>query len=170
MTRLILIRHGKSSWDDPFGDDHARVLNARGRDAATAIGHWLEAQGYAPDLMLVSDAARAKETAQMLLPALTEQPAVKYVPALYHAAPDTILDIVQRQNAPVIAVVAHNPGMGMLAAALAHKAPDHRRFSDYPTCATTVLEFEGDIGRNAGRVVDFIVPRDLIGAAGREAD
>ena len=38
MTRLILIRHGKSSWDDPFGDDHARALNPRGRDART--GRW----------------------------------------------------------------------------------------------------------------------------------
>jgi hypothetical protein len=23
--RLILIRHAKSSWDDPFGDDHKRA-------------------------------------------------------------------------------------------------------------------------------------------------
>ena len=36
--RLILIRHAKSSWDDPFGDDHARILNTRGQASAAAIG------------------------------------------------------------------------------------------------------------------------------------
>ena len=40
--RLILIRHAKSSWDDSFQDDHAHILNKRGRDAARAIGTWLQ--------------------------------------------------------------------------------------------------------------------------------
>ena len=44
--RLILIRHAKSNWDDPFQDDHARMLNKRGRDAARAIGTWLQAKGH----------------------------------------------------------------------------------------------------------------------------
>ena len=170
MTRLILIRHGKSSWDDPFGDDHARVLNARGKAASKAIGEWLARNSYRPDLMLVSDAARTVETAELILPAFAKTPPVKFIPSLYHAAPDTILDIVQRQDAECIAVIAHNPGMGMLASALAAKAPDHRRFDDYPTCATTVLDFEGSIVRGLGQVVDFTVPRDLIGAAGRDVD
>ncbi len=39
--RLILIRHAKSSWSDPFADDHARVLNARGQDSAKAVGEWM---------------------------------------------------------------------------------------------------------------------------------
>ena len=50
--RLILIRHAKSSWDDPMADDHARVLNGRGRASAAAIGGWLAAKSYLPDVVL----------------------------------------------------------------------------------------------------------------------
>lgn len=168
--RLILIRHAKSSWDDPFGDDHDRVLNKRGRDAARAIGTWLQTKGYAPDRVLVSDAKRTVKTADLILPCLEHNPGIDYLPALYHAAPDTVLDLAQRRTETCIAVIAHNPGIGMLARALTVKAPDHRRFDDYPTCATTVIDFAGPIAIGTGTVVDFVVPRDLIGAAGREAD
>lgn len=170
MTKLILIRHGKSSWDDPFGDDHARVLNARGREASVAIGLWLAQNGHNPDVMLVSNAARTVETADLILPAFANAPIVKHIAALYHAAPDTILDLAKRENANCIAVVAHNPGIGMCANGLVKRAPDHRRFGDYPTCATTVLDFAGPITRGEGNVIEFIVPRDLIGAAGRDTD
>ncbi len=168
--RVILIRHAKSNWDDPFQDDHARVLNKRGRDAARAIGTWLQAKGYEPTRVLVSDAARAVETAELILPCLNDDPHVDYLPALYHASPDTILDLLQRRTEDCVAVVAHNPGIGMLARALTIKAPDHRRFDDYPTCATTVIDFAGSVSVGTGTPVDFTVPRDLIGAAGREAD
>lgn len=170
MTRLILIRHGKSSWDDPFGDDHARTLNQRGRDAAQAIGEWLLEKGYIPDLVLVSDAVRTVETCELICTAFQPAPAVKLKPSLYHASPDTILDLVRREDANCIAVIAHNPGIGMLASGLVKKRPAHQRFDDYPTCATTIIDFDGEIGRSQGEIVDFTVPRDLIGAAGRETD
>jgi len=170
MTRLILIRHGKSSWDDPFGNDHARTLNQRGRDAAQAIGTWLQANGYIPDLMLVSDAVRTVETSDLIRPAFNDAPLIKFKPSLYHAAPDTILDLVRREDANCIAVIAHNPGIGMLATGLVRQPPAHPRFGDYPTCATTVIDFDGEVARGKGKVIDFTVPRDLIGAAGRDAD
>lgn len=171
MTRLILIRHGKSSWDDPFGDDHARVLNARGRDAAQAIGVWLVQNGYVPDLLLVSDAARTVETANLIVPAFGyAAPEVKYMARLYHASPDTVVETVLRQTAKTIAVIGHNPGIGMAASGLVTRPPHHTRFSDYPTCTTTVIDFDGPVELHKGTCVDFIVPRDLIGAAGRDAD
>lgn len=172
--RLILIRHGKSSWDDPFADDHARVLNKRGQDAADAIGKWLAGHGYLPDLILCSDAERAQQTAELILPALDPTPKLRLSPQLYHAAPDTIFDRIKRETAQTIAVVGHNPGIGMLANALVREAPPHHRFSDYPTCAVTVIDFDiagwTAIQRQQGKCVDFIVPRDLIGTAGRDAD
>tara|TARA_R110002051_G_scaffold137753_7_gene210316 strand:+ start:12089 stop:12601 length:513 start_codon:yes stop_codon:yes gene_type:complete len=170
MTRLILIRHGKSSWDDPFGDDHARILNARGKAASQAIGQWLVQNEYLPDMVLVSDAARTVETANYILEAQPNAPQVKFMQRLYHAAPDTILEAVQRQSANTIAVIGHNPGIGMAASGLVTTAPKHPRFNDYPTCATTVIDFGGPIGPGLGRCINFIVPRDLIGAAGRDAD
>lgn len=168
--RLILIRHAKSSWSDPFADDHARVLNTRGHASGNAIGEWLAEHGYLPDLVLCSDAMRTRQTADLILPALSPTPTLRLSPRLYHAAPDAILDRIKRETAAAIAVIGHNPGIGILAGQLVRDAPKHPRFSDYPTCATTVIDFDatdwGAVGRHQGTCVDFVVPRDLIGMTG----
>ncbi|EBA11945.1 SixA phosphatase family protein [Roseobacter sp. CCS2] len=172
--RLILIRHAKSSWSDPFGDDHERTLNKRGRASATAIGEWMAQEGYLPDTVLCSDAARTRETAALILSALDPEPRLQLSGRIYHAAPDTILEMVQKQTDQTIAVVGHNPGIGMLANGLVRSAPDHRRFSDYPTCASTVIDF--DIGKwtevqpRTGQCKAFVVPRDLIGTANHDIE
>jgi phosphohistidine phosphatase len=167
--RLILIRHAKSSWDDPFGDDHARVLNKRGRASAKAIGAWLAEQGHIPDIVLCSDATRTQETAALILPALASKPQLHLSGGIYHAAPATILDMITQQTAQTVAVIGHNPGIGMLANALVKTPPAHPRFSDYPTCAVAVMEFAleewRDVKPKSGHCLDFVVPRDLIGAS-----
>lgn len=162
MTRIILIRHAKSAWDDLFADDHARVLTPRGHESAVAIGKWLVAHHYVPEIILSSDAARAKETAQGVAAALSQPVPIALRPKLYHASPDTILDTIIAESAKVIAVVAHNPGIAMAAHGLVDIRPDHYRFSDYPTAATTVIDFDGAIAPHMGRCVDFVVPRDLM--------
>lgn len=161
MTRLILIRHAKSGWDDPFADDHARVLTKRGRGAAGAVGRWLAQTGYVPQLILCSDAARTMETCDHLTAGMGQLPPVRPHSMLYHASPDTILEQISREEAQTIAVIAHNPGIGMLADALVRQRPAHHRFLDYPTCATSVIDFEGPIAIGHGTLVDFVVPKDL---------
>jgi phosphohistidine phosphatase len=172
--RLILIRHAKSSWDDAFADDHARVLNKRGRASAIAVGLWLAEHGYDPDIVLCSDAERTQETAALILPAFTPAPQLRLSAMLYHAAPDTIMDLIQRESAPTLAVIAHNPSIGMLANALVKTPPDHHRFGDYPTGATTVIDFATDnwsaMQRRSGTCKDFMVPRDMIGTTGSDID
>ncbi len=162
--RLILIRHAKSSWDNPYGDDHARVLNKRGRASAKALGAWLVEQGYVPDVLLCSDAARTQETAALALP--DHKPVL--LARLYHAAPQTILDMVSKQTARCVAVIGHNPGIGMLANALVQTPPPHHRFGDYPTCATTVIDFDDGVKQGQGRCRAFVVPRDLIGTSNHD--
>ena len=163
--RLILIRHAKSSWGDPFADDHARPLNDRGRASAQAIGAWLSEHGYVPEIILCSDAARTRETAALIVPELPRRADLRLSPKLYHAAPDTILGMVQKETADTVAVIGHNPGIGMLANLLVTSPPDHPRFHDYPTCAVTVIEFADRIS-GKGECVAFTVPRDLIGTTG----
>lgn len=157
MKRVVLIRHAKSSWEDPFGDDHARPLNDRGRRNAAAMGHWVRQHAYVPDQILCSDAARTQETARLL----NLGPPVTLEPSLYHAAPDTMLQLLEGSAAQSVALIGHNPGMAILARHLIADHPDHPRFGDYPTCAVTVIDFEGMIGPHTGRCTDFIIPRDL---------
>ena len=165
--RLILIRHAKSNWDDPFSDDHARVLNTRGLASATAIGQWMADNGYQPDEILCSDARRTAQTADLIIAALPKPPKLRLMHALYHAAPDTLMDTIHRETVTTVALIGHNPGIGMLANMLVADAPDHTRFSGYPTCATTVIDFDitnwTAMQRHSGTCTDFIVPRDLIG-------
>jgi len=160
MKRLILIRHAKSGWDDLEADDHERTLTQRGHTAAKAIGHWLARNAYIPDVILCSDATRTLQTAAEITPSLPDAELIE-IPMLYLPAPDTIWDLAQRRTEDTVAVISHNPGTGMLAQALVKTRPKHRRFSDYPTCATTIIDFPHGLGFGMGHCTDFIVPRDL---------
>jgi phosphohistidine phosphatase len=164
MTRrLILIRHAKSGWENGFADDHGRTLTNRGQTAAEAVGEWLTASGYIPDLILTSDATRALQTTALVKRGLGEAIETREIGLLYHAAPDTIQEIVAKTDAKSVAVVGHNPGIGMAARRLVTYAPRHSRFDDYPTCATTIIDFADEHWMKPGQGIatNFIVPRDL---------
>jgi phosphohistidine phosphatase len=60
--QLLILRHAKSSWKDTAVEDHERPLNRRGREAASAMGGYLAAEGLVPDLALVSSARRTVES------------------------------------------------------------------------------------------------------------
>jgi phosphohistidine phosphatase len=163
MKRLILMRHAKSSWDDPKCDDHARPLNGRGRVSARVVGEWLRARSYVPDQILSSDAARTRETfARLKVYADTE-----FLDTLYHAGPEQILRLLRQAGGDCVLVLGHNPGIGWFAQNIVAEPPPHPRFFDYPTCATLVADFDVDhweeIGTGTARPVDFVIPRELTG-------
>lgn len=159
--KLALLRHAKSSWDDPTLIDHARPLNNRGRKAAPLMGEWL-ADHIRPDLILCSDAKRTVQTAEATRPALGRPP-LELRPDLYHASPNAMLDLLQQQSASQILLIGHNPGIGELANCLAQTLPDHPRFADFPTAAAAVFTFPGwdRLAPRGARLTAFTVPRDL---------
>lgn len=164
--RMILIRHAKSDWSDPFQDDHARTLNARGRASATAIGRWLAQKGYLPDEVLCSDAARTVETMALILRELPNAPQTETVASLYHASPDTMLDVLRQASGRCVAMIGHNPGIGGFACGIVALRPDHARYADYPTAATAIIEFDvqkwDETQPSTARLIDFVTPRELI--------
>ena len=166
MPRLILIRHAKSAWDDPEAEDHDRVLNERGRRAASALGAWLAEKRIVPGQALVSDSARTVETWQRIAAALPAAPEAELVPALYLAGPARMLDVLRAHGrADTVAMVGHNPGIGEFAAEMVAAPADHPRFAHYPTGATTVMDLPvppwSEVAFGTAKVADFIVPRDL---------
>ena len=164
MTRrLILTRHAKSDWHTDLAD-HDRPLNARGHRSAAAIGRWLAERGHVPDVACLSTAQRVVETWDGIAPRLGRDVDVVWDRALYHSSPDTMLDTLSQQSANTVMLIAHNPGMGSLAPLLAEEPPQSHAFDRFPTCATLVMDFDRDDWRIeplTGRVVDFVVPRDL---------
>ncbi len=164
--RFILMRHAKSDWDTPASGDFERPLNDRGRNAATAIGSWLAANNYQPELVLCSAAIRTRQTWQLVSAAFPQAPKGDMSRSLYLAAPETMFqELSEVQDAVTVMMIAHNPGSAILANAIADQAPAHARFDDYPTAATTVFEFKAadwaEIKPGAGQVINFVVPRDL---------
>lgn len=164
---LILMRHAKSAWDDPKLDDFERTLNARGRKAAPAIADWLVSGGYLPDTVVVSSARRTVETWERMANRMPETATMESAPALYHAGPEVILNVLKSQTAPSVMLICHNPGIAEFAERIVQSPPDHPKFRSYPTAATAVIAFDTDdwseIDWGTGRVVDFTVPSDLIG-------
>lgn len=164
MSRtLILMRHAKSSWDDFMQPDHARPLNARGRTSAAAMGKWLKDKGYMPEELLCSTAERTRETyARLGITAATP----RYEDTLYHASADVMLRVLKTAQADTVLMLSHNPGIAYFAEMLAQKPATHPRFSDYPTCATTVFHFDlnswSDVKFSQGTVVDFAIPREVL--------
>ena len=160
---LILVRHAKS--DHPAGTgDHDRPLNERGRKDAPRMGSWLSRRGHAPERVLCSTARRAVETWEGLQEGGLDASAT-FEGNLYHAAPDTMIDMLKGRQERSLMIVGHNPGMGLLAARMAVDPPDDGAFLRYPTCAVTVLRFDAEDWSGAapgtGEVVDFAVPRRL---------
>lgn len=64
MKNLYLVRHAKSSWEHDV-TDHERPLKKRGFDDAQLVSNYLKDKIEIPDLIISSDAMRAKTTANI---------------------------------------------------------------------------------------------------------
>ena len=150
MKRLYLLRHAKSSWDDPELADHERPLSARGRRAADAIGNYLREHGIEPELVLCSSAARTRETLERIgLSGEVER-------ELYGASASELLARVRELPPSLgsVLLIGHNPGMHDVALALTGGP------GKYPTGALATIELAGWTA-GSGRMIDFVRPREL---------
>jgi len=170
LRQLLLMRHAKSSWDDPAMADHARPLNARGRASAVAMRDAIRQLGLVPDVVLVSPAVRTMQTLDALGP-WDETPLIDPIEALYLADLKTLFATLQgvAETVRSVLLVGHNPGLHELAIALmGESAPSdqmsRRVFEGYPTGA--LAEFSvpgpwGSLAEGGGRLLRFLAPRDL---------
>jgi phosphohistidine phosphatase len=169
--RLILLRHAKSDWPDV--PDRDRPLAKRGRRDAPRIGRWLHEHGYQPDVVVVSNARRARQTWDLVAPQLGGSPAVRFEPRAYAASAMTLLYLAQElpSRYQTALFIAHNPGLSELARSLA-APPEIGRATDngprpaisLPTAAVAVLEFQGDwpnLTPGHAHLTTLITPADL---------
>lgn len=163
---LLLLRHGKSSWDDPSLADHDRPLAKRGRKAAERMGEHLRVAGLRPDLVVSSPSRRTRETLDRLG---LEGPEVRLADAVYQATDDELLGLVREVPEAVgsILLIGHNPAMQELAVQLCGddrgvKAQQLRE--KFPTGALAVFEIDGawrKLVSGSARLVSFTTPRGL---------
>lgn len=174
MLTLLLLRHAKSSWDNPALADYDRPLAKRGKKAAPRMGVEIAALGLRPDLILCSSAVRARDTLALVLPELgTPSPEVVYDDALYMATPSALLALLRKLSANAdgprtVMVVGHNPGLEELAELLVDGGNEDAQellAEKFPTCALAVLTFDGEgwdsIAPGAARLSQFLTPARL---------
>ena len=132
MIRLALVRHAKSEWGSPLVADHDRPLNERGLRDAPVMAARLADGGFAPDAIVTSTARRARTTAAAFGERFGLEPVLR--PGLYGAPAEELLEAAVQQGARSVLVVAHDPGMSVLAARLSNDAIGHM-----PTCAVATF-------------------------------
>ena len=137
MITLVLVRHGKSDWGDASLPDRERPLNERGMRDAPVMAFRLADSGFRPEIVLSSDAVRARTTAEAF--AAQFDVTVNLDPELYGAPADTILAVATKPGARSVLVVAHDPGMSDLAERLSGGGIAHM-----PTCAVATFVWNED--------------------------
>jgi phosphohistidine phosphatase len=160
MKTLFLVRHAKSSKDDPTLPDKKRPLNERGRRDAPKMGERLAKRDVEPDLMLSSPAVRALTTAQLFAEELHYKAKNIVVDdRLYASTADDLLEVIHELDDAHkrVMVFGHNPEMSDLAHRLSAK------IGDMPTCAVAEFEFDSKswtaVGRQAPEKFTLHEPR-----------
>jgi phosphohistidine phosphatase len=124
-SHVIVMRHAEAQRDFG-GEDFDRPLTAEGRRQAQAAARAMHDAGHHPGPLLVSAAARARETADIMAREL-QIPAsdIHVVDVLYEAPPELLEARIRVLAQPytLVTLVAHNPGVTDLARFLAQK-PD----------------------------------------------
>jgi phosphohistidine phosphatase len=177
MKSLTLLRHAKSTWDDPVARDFDRPLNRRGRKAARRIGEEMRTLGLEFDAVLASPALRVRETLAEVEAGYGRPLAARWQDDVYLASAQTLVELVRGADdgARRLLLVGHNPGMECLALALSRKSRLREDVAvKYPTGTLAELVFDverwRDVGPGAGRLERFIRPRDLDPELGPDED
>ena len=161
MKTLYMVRHAKSSWDDPRQDDFDRPLNERGVKDAPRMGKRLKEREITPDVVISSPAVRALSTAKLIVGVLhCPESLIHEDRSIYHAGSDSLLKAIREiddQN-EVAMIVGHNPGLTEFAKDLLGQDIDN-----IPTAGVVAGKLKIDSWKDAamgcGKLLFFDFPR-----------
>ena len=161
MKTLLLLRHAKSSRDDPRLRDFDRPLNDRGKNDAKLIGQYLGKKKIAVSIVVSSPAKRARRTAEIVLQAAGLPNEIAFDERIYEASPQQLLRIISEIGSTheSALLVGHNPGFEDLLTSLTDRS------AHMPTASLACIELDvnnwADIAPRSGELSWFITPKDL---------
>jgi phosphohistidine phosphatase len=167
--QLYVLRHAKSSWDEPGLDDHERPLAPRGRRATAALAVYVRANGIRPELVICSPARRTRETLDGVAPGGERL----FEPELYSASAADVLERVRRvpETTGSVMVIGHNPAMQILVLRLAKTGKPAVAGSEleavrakFPTGALATLSLEcewSELTPGRAALVGLVRPKQL---------
>lgn len=140
MPVLMLMRHGKSSWDQPWERDHDRPLAKRGVKAAARIGRFLTASCNQPEFVVSSTAVRAETTARLAAQAGDWSCEIETLSELYSGGVSALFEVVRQLSDDLnrVMLVGHNPTWPAAVSALIGGGEIR-----FPTAAVACLDFVG---------------------------
>ncbi|MGB5941499.1 MAG: histidine phosphatase family protein [Leeuwenhoekiella sp.] len=160
MKTLYLIRHAKSSWEFDL-QDRKRPLAQRGLDDAPMMGKHIKSKIRTPDLILSSDAMRAKTTALLYVKALgISEEEIVLEPRLYDFSGNSVLEVVHGIDGTVdvLMLFGHNNAFTNLVNLWGDK-----KIHNVSTAAFTHIDFDTDSWEDIsqGHTVNYIKPKHL---------
>ena len=162
MKTLLLLRHAKSSWDEPGLPDHDRPLSKRGLKNARRMGAVLRENELAPGLIISSTAKRARLTAEIVAEESGYDVEIRFTPDFYGADAEAFFEHVRQTPADVqsVMVVGHNPDLEEFLTALTGET------ETLPTAALAQVELPigrwSELGSDiAGKLLKIWKPREL---------
>jgi phosphohistidine phosphatase len=161
QKQLFVLRHAKSSWEDPDLADRDRPLAPRGRRAVKLLAGHVRAEEIEPGLVLCSPARRARETYDGVAPGGE----LRIEPGLYEATAEELIARLRQvpEEIESVMVIGHNPALHDLVLGLARADSDV--VSKFPTGALATLRFElpwRDLVPGAAVLATVVRPRDLL--------
>jgi phosphohistidine phosphatase len=167
--QLIVLRHAKASRE-PGVADHDRPLTDRGRRNSREMGVWLVEHRLVPDLAIISDSKRTRQTFDLARTAFPDRLRIISDPDLYHASEGMLLAVLRQapEGAQRILFCGHNPGLADFTTAIVgagEKAALDRFRQGFPTATVAVLDFDipswRDARWRAARLTHYVTPASL---------
>ncbi len=155
---IWILRHAKAAASGPDGD-FSRPLTGRGRRQSNSVREHLEALGQSeverpllPTLVLCSPAARARETAEIVMPPLNDA-RIQFEQVLYDEDADGVVEWLKQLDPPDsrIMIVGHNPTLLELCLMLADRTDrDEIETAGLPTAGLVRLDEPAASGSGPG--------------------
>lgn len=161
MKTLFIMRHAKSSWDNPDWSDFERPLNKRGLETAPFMGKVMNKNNFTPQIIVSSSAMRAKQTANLVRKSAGFNAEIFFDERIYEASPQRLLEVISNieDEYDSAMIVGHNPGFENLVRVLTGK------IEPMPTAALAVIDLEinawKEINAETGNLRKLIRPKEV---------
>jgi len=161
MKRLILVRHGKSSWEHDVADDKRPLIKRGIKDGELIANAFFEKHFNEPAIIWSSPAERALETAKIFKEILQIEDRDFFIrTGLYTFDMYDLLKQIEGCDSQVqtLMIFGHNPAMTGLVNQLGNQY-----FENIPTTGLTVIDFETNSWKELknGKTILNLFPKDL---------
>jgi len=161
MKTLVLVRHAKSSWDNPNLTDFQRPLNKRGQRDAPFMAKVFKKTGIKLEKIVASPAERTLTTAQIFADVL-DYPFddIETESSLYDESFNYFLQVIREldDSLSTVMIISHNPTITMMINYLTAYNLDN-----LPTCGCFGISLDvaewNKVGKSSGKCLFYEYPK-----------